>query len=370
MRTAGDPNVLEQIRDFVAKNQVMTAVAAGLGAVMLYAAVDSGNPGAGAIGGGGQSGGDWTSPAGGGGGHQVMDAQGFDRPVLAFTIQLPAGWQAQSQVRWDNVNGQCSTNIASPHIIMRSGDGREQIEILPGFLATTDTQAIRGRGSQPGDYCVIALVDSGEAMISSLIVPRLRAGAQIERINAVQLTQEQQQMHAQLQQMAQSAGGQMRAGVYSLEAWLRHPDGTAEAMAVTGFFFASPQMMAGVPPLVSNYNDVIISARGSPERVAALLQTARGSLANVQYNPEWRASVEETRRVLTRPADRSGGGPRVAGRGGGSGGGGGFDMDRWREDQRRDDGVQRDRIDAIREVERCYDPETGRSYEVSIHVGC
>jgi hypothetical protein len=52
------------------------------------------------------------------------------------------------------------------------------------------------------------------------------------------------------------------------------------------------------------------------------------------------------------------------------GGGGGVDMDQWREDQRRDDIEQRDRIDSIREVERCYDPDTGRSYEVSIHVGC
>lgn len=362
--------MLDQIRDFVAKNQVTTAIAAALGAIALYAVYDNGGAGAGAMGGGGQGGGGWTAPAGGGGGgHDVMDTQGFDRPVRALTIQLPAGWQAQSQVRWDNVNGQCSTNIASPHVVMRSGDGREQIEILPGFLATTDSQAIRGRGSQPGDFCVIALADSGETMLTSIVVPRLRAGARVERINSVPLTQEQQQLQAQLQQMAQSGGGQMRAGVYSLEAWLRHSDGTGEVLAISGFLIASPQMMAGVPPLVSNYNDHILSVRTSPERLPALLQTARGLVANIQFNPEWKASTDETRRVLTRPADRSGGTP-VAGRGGGSGGGGGFDMDRWREDQRRDDGVQRDRIDAIREVERCYDPETGRTYEVSIHVGC
>lgn len=52
------------------------------------------------------------------------------------------------------------------------------------------------------------------------------------------------------------------------------------------------------------------------------------------------------------------------------GGGGGFDMGQWREEQREDDRRQRDRIDSIREVERCYDPNTGREYEVSIHVGC
>ncbi|MCR6643764.1 MAG: hypothetical protein NVV62_04195 [Terricaulis sp.] len=46
------------------------------------------------------------------------------------------------------------------------------------------------------------------------------------------------------------------------------------------------------------------------------------------------------------------------------------EMERWRQSQAREDQIQRDRIDSIREVERCYDSETGRSYEVSIHVGC
>lgn len=365
--------MLEKIRDFVAKNQVMSAVGAAVGAIALYAAFDSGSSGPGAFNGGQGGGGGLNAPSGGAT-HEVVDSQGFDRPVRAMTIALPPGWQAQSQVRWDNVNGQCSTLIASPQIVMRSADGREQIEVLPGFLVTTDEHAIRGRGSQPGDYCIIAIADSGESMVSTIIVPRLRAGAQLERVNQVPLTPEQQQTQANLQQMAASTGGQMRTGVYSLEAWLRHPDGTAEVLLVSGYFFGSPPMMAGVPPLVSNFNDQILSVRAAPERVPALLQTARGIIANVQLNPEWQSSVEETRRVLTRPADRSGsggGGVRVAGGGGGgSGGGGGVDMDRWREDQRRGDIDQRERIDRIYEVERCYDPETGRTYEVSIHVGC
>jgi len=366
--------VLDQIRDFVTKHQVATAIAAALGAIMLYAAYDGGNqtaPGGGGgwtpVNGGGGAGG---GAGGAGGGHEVIDQQGFDRPVRAMTLQLPPGWQAQSEVRWDNINGQCSTNIASPHVVMRSGDGREQIEILPGFLASTDPQAIRSRGSQPGDYCIIAMAPTGEAMIQSIILPRLRAGARLQRITPVALTPEQQQQQAQMQQIAQSTGGSMQAVVYSLEALLTHSDGSAEILAVSGYLFAGQQIMAGVPPLVSNYNSHIISARTTPDRVQALMQTARGIVTNAQFNPEWRASVEETQRVLTRPADRSGRGPVVAAGGGGSGGGGGFDMDRWRREQERDDGIQRDRIDAIREVERCYDPETGRTYEVSIHVGC
>ncbi len=355
--------MFDQIRELVGKNQVATAVAAALGAVMLYAAYDGG--GGSAVGGGN---GGWSAP-GAGGEHQVMDRHGFDRPVLALTIQVPQGWQAQSEVRWDNVNGQCSTNIASPHIVLRSSDGREQIEVLPGFLAVTDPQTIRNRGSQPGDFCVVAMADSGEAMLRAVILPRLRSGAQLQRINPVPLTPEQQQNQTRLESLAQSSGGQMRANVYSLEAWLSHPDGTAEVLAISGFVFAGQQLIAGVPPLVSNYNDSILSVRSSPDRLQVLLQTARGIVANAQFDPDWRRNIEDMQRTVTAPA-QPGRGPVVAGRGGSGGGGGGFDMDRWREDQRRDDEAQRRRIDSIREVERCYDPETGRTYEVSIHVGC
>jgi hypothetical protein len=48
----------------------------------------------------------------------------------------------------------------------------------------------------------------------------------------------------------------------------------------------------------------------------------------------------------------------------------GVDMDAWERENRRDDQAQEKRVDTIREVERCYDPATGGTVEVSIHVGC
>lgn len=51
-------------------------------------------------------------------------------------------------------------------------------------------------------------------------------------------------------------------------------------------------------------------------------------------------------------------------------GDGTVDMDEWRRRSAAEDREQRDRVDSIREVERCYDPETGETREVSIHSGC
>lgn len=353
--------MLDQLLDFVKKNQALCAVAAVVGGLMLHAAQD--NAGAGGGGGG------LSIPGVGGGGtsqHEVIDQSGFERPMRALTIPVPQGWQAQSEIRWNNTTGVCSAGIASPHIRMASGDGREAIQILPGYLVTTDSSNITNRGTQPGDFCVLALTDSGESLIRNVAVPRLRQGARIDRINTVPLTAEQQQAAAQMEQLRQSSGGQGRFEIYSLEAWLTHPDGTAEVLLVSGFVIAYPQIIRGVPPIVLNTTDSIISVRTSPERAQALLQTARTLIAGVQFNPEWKSQIEETQRVLTAPVSARGGG----GGGGSRGGGSGVDMDRWREDQRRDDEAQRRRIDTIREVERCYDPETGRTYEVPSSLGC
>lgn len=50
--------------------------------------------------------------------------------------------------------------------------------------------------------------------------------------------------------------------------------------------------------------------------------------------------------------------------------GGTIDMDEWRRRGAADDRLQRERVDSIREVQRCTDPDTGETREVSIHAGC
>jgi len=54
----------------------------------------------------------------------------------------------------------------------------------------------------------------------------------------------------------------------------------------------------------------------------------------------------------------------------GQGGDTGVDMDKWREEQAADDERQRQRVDRIREVDRCTDPDTGEVTEVPSDIGC
>jgi len=364
--------MLDKITQFVAAHKVTSAVIAGVGALAVFGMAERGpspaqgpNDGGIAIPGSDTSGPSGTRAPSGTTSHEVIDPNGFAQPVRALTIPVPRGWQAESTIRWDNVNGQCSAGMASPHIRMTSGDRRELIEILPGYLVTTDSSNITNRGSRPGDFCVIANTPTGDALMRTLILPRLRQGVRIDRIVSAPLTPSQQQQKAQMEQLAQASPG-VRIDVYTIEAWLTHQDGTTEVLVADGYALAYPQMIQGVPPIVLNSNNGMLSVRAaSPQRVQELLQTARSLIAAAQWDPQWRGQVDETIRTVSAPQRPATRGPRYS-----SGPNTGFDMDQWRRDQARDDRQQRDRIDSIREVERCYDPETGRTYEVSIHVGC
>lgn len=61
---------------------------------------------------------------------EIIDRQGFDKPLVASTIFVPAGWRAQGTVQWQQTN-KCS----SPHALVMSSaapDDSAAIELLPG----------------------------------------------------------------------------------------------------------------------------------------------------------------------------------------------------------------------------------------------
>ena len=59
-----------------------------------------------------------------------IDRQGFDKPLVAATIMVPAGWQQEATVEW-NVRQRCTR----PHALRlraRASDGSAAIELVPG----------------------------------------------------------------------------------------------------------------------------------------------------------------------------------------------------------------------------------------------
>lgn len=311
-------------------------------------------------------------PGGGGGGssgaladHQLVDRNGFEKPMPAVTIGVPPGWRVASDIRWDNAGGNCSLAVASPNIRMTSPDGLEQFDILPGYLVSSYSDAIVNRGSKVGDYCVVAVADSGEKLVRDIAVPSLRRGWTILSITPVALPASVQNVSDRMRSLVPPGGS---VTPYALETMLRSPDGSQ----VEKFFMAGivtspgPNPVPGMRPLVLNQNMETWAVRAPSARLASTEALARQVRASMRIDPEWKRRMDEHTEKITRPAPPSSSGSR----GGSSGGQPGFDMEGWRRDQDRDDEVQRRRVDRIYDRERCVNPETGEEYYVSTSVGC
>lgn len=63
---------------------------------------------------------------------QIIDHTGFNRPMLAFTGQIPDDWTAQGGVGWDRTT-QCATNQFRPRWIAVSPSGEHAFEVMPGY---------------------------------------------------------------------------------------------------------------------------------------------------------------------------------------------------------------------------------------------
>jgi len=62
--------------------------------------------------------------------YRIMDRQGFDRPVPAFTISVPTGWKSSGQVLW---NKPCSDDEFYAVVFRTiSADGSQGLRIRPG----------------------------------------------------------------------------------------------------------------------------------------------------------------------------------------------------------------------------------------------
>ncbi|MFO0773354.1 MAG: SHOCT domain-containing protein [Nitrospiraceae bacterium] len=113
---------------------------------------------------------------------QVMDAQGWEKPVEAFRILLPSDWTHDGGVRWVMSLG-CPANTIQLQFRAVAPDGVTGIEFLPGYnwvssedplmLQVQQRQAQNQQGCNPGP--VVGAAD----FLRTMLVPQYRKGAQV-----------------------------------------------------------------------------------------------------------------------------------------------------------------------------------------------
>ena len=238
-----------------------------------------------------------VAPAGGTVPFKVIDTEGFDRPMTAFTIEIPSGWTAAAQMRWDNRNGQCSVDVASANVRLTGPDGVSQIEFLPGYMVSNYSDIFVNRGSRPGDYCVIATADTGEKLVREIALPQLRRGWTVETMTSVALPPSVKS----LADAARSGGGGARVEPYAIETMLRSPDGTlVEKLAMAGVAVTQPQLIEGLAPNLLNQNTQNWAVRGARAQLPQLEATARAVMASFRPDPDWQREMSAFRERLAR----------------------------------------------------------------------
>lgn len=80
---------------------------------------------------------------------EIIDASGFERPLVAGTIMIPAGWSLQGGVQWSPA-GPCGPDYAS-NVTIRSPDGASMLAVVPtqGWVgARTNFPMDKSQGQQ------------------------------------------------------------------------------------------------------------------------------------------------------------------------------------------------------------------------------
>ncbi len=99
---------------------------------------------------------------------EVVDTQGFGKPLVALTMMVPAGWQTDGAVEWRQTLG-CGKPVQR-RLTARAPDGSAELALLPG-----EAWGVTSAGAHsPG--CTMARFDTAQAYLQAW-VQRHRPGA-------------------------------------------------------------------------------------------------------------------------------------------------------------------------------------------------
>lgn len=81
---------------------------------------------------------------------EIIDRNGFDKPLVAATMMVPAGWQHQSAVEW-KLGNRCGPPTAL-RVAAVAPDGSAGIELVPGDSWASNNFGIAGGECPAGDF--------------------------------------------------------------------------------------------------------------------------------------------------------------------------------------------------------------------------
>ena len=303
---------------------------------------------------------------------EIMDRQGFEKPLVAATALVPVGWKPVGEVKWDPRDA-CGPGYRIDWEAT-SPDGLGAMHLLANEKWSS--------GGPPGtqDPCLVSPAADTRQYLEWL-VRRVRPGARVLDYRArPELVQGFQSLGSDLRQ---PDGSGMRSWVEAGEILIGYSirgKPVREAIAASLFFIHStfPSLMPGPAPQLLQGSTLLVFAMRAPDG-ALDFKTADALRQSIQSAPEWsarmRRSAEERGRVQSeanrRMAEdnRRGAAERSAiiaqtGREVSE-----MQMGTWQRQNEGMDRQQRERVEAIRGVETYDDPHFGGTVQLSSQYG-
>lgn len=169
---------------------------------------------------------------------EVIDTQGFGKPLVALTMMVPAGWRTEGAVEWRQTLG-CGRPVQR-RLSARAPDGSAELALLPGEAWGATSAGALSTG------CPVARFDTAQAYLQAW-VQRHRPGARW-----LDYRPRPERSHAG-QRMDMPGGGAMRSWFETGQALIAYRQAgreMRETLAVSVSFTQSTlQGLAGMPAM-------------------------------------------------------------------------------------------------------------------------
>jgi hypothetical protein len=243
---------------------------------------------------------------------EIVDRRGFEKPMPAMSLLVPADWSFDGQVRYAQKIGD-PADLVKLAFRTASPDGRLALEMFPGWSwAWADDpmmrQAMQNQNAMAaqlgGARAELGPPMSARDFLTRVAVPRLRPGAKvlgIEPIPAVDAPLREQV--AQAQALAAQAGVQMRLRADHGRARLQLPPGKVagdEWLTVVVFTRATamPSMnpatgQMGQSATYQSTAEQLFAMRAPPGELPANQKLFDTVLSTVRLDPTWQGRVTQ-----------------------------------------------------------------------------
>lgn len=228
---------------------------------------------------------------------RFLDEMRFDRPVEAFSMLFPKGWNIQGAVRWRGVQ-ECRGDIVSNYVKASSPDGALQYEAMPSrtFTWTDDQMMLQAMqaGAQRGGCLVNQPFDAAQ-YIDGFARQDLRAQASGIRSDDSRRSF-LEQLDAQANATSRQYGNNTQQTTTMAFGTLTWPDGNEGILhvGVTNILMRKPDMLSGRVTTMSTtsvfYSVVMRFPAARRDEATRLFSMVQSSF---RPNPIWQQAKDQ-----------------------------------------------------------------------------